>query len=333
MINPPSDISLESSREAHSRIAPHIVRTPLLRSKYPNAGEIFLKCDNLQVTGSFKVRGALNALLGYQEQDSETWAVMKEYGITTCSSGNFAQGLAHATRKFGIPLTVVVPDFIRPSKLERIYQFNSDVRVLKIPYASWRETMVSSQHANASGFFLSGESDFHVSCGIATIGLELLEDLPDVDAVLVPYGGGNLTYSLAKVLEFAGRRIDVYPVEISTGAPLRASVEAGTPQDVDYEESFIDGIGASFVIPEQFYRVREVISDVLVVTPGEVAESLTSLLLTDKLLCEGAGAAPFAAALKYAPFYGWRKPCVVISGGVIDSGVLADCIALQKSAA
>ncbi|MFI0480948.1 pyridoxal-phosphate dependent enzyme [Actinomadura sp. 9N215] len=310
--------------DVHQMISPHIRRTPLVRST--GHGDVFLKCENLQLTGSFKVRGAFGGLLGYRRFQPETWARMRKHGVVTCSSGNFAQALAHTTARLTMDYTVIVPEHIAPAKLAGIVENNPLTRIVHVPYRMWRETMLAGEHPDFAGFFLSCETDEYVTRGNGTVGLEILQDLPAVDAVLVPYGGGNLTYSLATL--FAERNIGVFAVEITTGAALSASLRAGEPVEVEYSSSFVDGIGASFVLPEQFYRVKDVIAGVLTVTPYEVAEALSSLLLDDKMLSEGAGAAAFAAAQKYSDAYRWECPCAIVSGGSIDLhsllGVLND---------
>ncbi|TDD76490.1 threonine ammonia-lyase [Actinomadura rubrisoli] len=313
-----------SVANAHELISPHIRRTPLVRSKKRN--DVFLKCENLQLTGSFKLRGALSGLLSYKRFRPDVWSHIRKHGVVTCSSGNFAQALAYATGRLAVDYTVIVPDQITPAKMAGITGHNPLARIVRVPYETWRDTMLTGAHPDFPGFFLSCETDDYVTQGNGTIGLEILQDLPAVDAVLVPYGGGNLTYSLATV--FAGHDVGVFAVEITTGAPLSASLRAGEPVEVEYSPSFVDGIGASFVLPQQFHRVKDVIAGVLTVTPQEVAEALGSLLLNDKMLAEGAGAAALAAACKYANAYQWRHPCAIISGATIDLhkllGVLND---------
>ncbi|WP_067464128.1 pyridoxal-phosphate dependent enzyme [Actinomadura macra] len=308
----------------HQMISPYIRRTPLVRSK--GQGEIFLKCENLQLTGSFKVRGALSGLLNYRRFQPDVWSHMKSQGVVTCSSGNFAQALAYATTRLALDYTVIVPDQITPAKVAGIIGHDPGAHIVRVPYRTWQQTMLTGEHPEFPGFFLSCETDDYVTQGNGTVGLEIFEDLPTVDAVLVPYGGGNLTYSLATY--FAGRGISVFAVEVTTGAALSASLRAGEPVEIEYSPSFVDGIGASFVLPQQFYRVKDVIAGVLTVTPEEVAEALGSLLLKDKMLAEGAGAAALAAARKYSDVYQWKYPCAIVSGATIDLpnllGVLND---------
>lgn len=313
-------LSLDGAGRVARLIGPHVSRTPLVRSnaaRHAGAGDVFLKCESLQRTDSFKLRGAVSALLNYRLAHPAVWAHIERAGVVTCSSGNFAQGLAHATAELGVGCTVVVPEAIAPFKLHRIQQYNPAVQVRRVPHEEWRRTMISASHPELPGFFLSSESDGYVSLGNATIALEILADLPDVDAILVPFGGGNLAYSIASLLRCARRDIRLYAVEVSTGAALSASMRAGKPVAVEHRASFVDGIGASFVIPWQFERLRDLLSGVLTVTPREIAVALSSLASFDDLRLEGAGAAAFAAALKYAKGRGFRRPCAVVTGGVI----------------
>ncbi|MFE7317596.1 pyridoxal-phosphate dependent enzyme [Streptomyces sp. NPDC057555] len=318
----PEAISPAAVRRIHELIGPHVRHTPLLRSKAPSSADVYLKCENFQVTDSFKVRGALSALHGHRRFQPEVWRHIQDHGVVTCSSGNFAQGLAYATAELGLDYTVVVPESIPATKRTQIYRYNPKSQIIEVPYPTWRQTMVSSRYPGHPGFFLSSESNPYASLGIATIGLEILEDQPYIDAILVPYGGGNLAYSLASLLREAGSAVPVYAVEVSTGAPLTASMRAGRPTDVPYERSFVDGIGASFVLPFQFHRVKDMLAGVFTVTPQEIADALSSLAFTDKIVCEGAGAAAYAALRKYAPAHSWSRPCAVVSGGVIDPAVL-----------
>jgi len=317
-------ITVDNVQRISRLIRPYVLRTPLCKSKAAEraAENAFLKCENLQPTDSFKLRGALSAPLGYRQAHPERWALMQRHGLVTCSSGNFAQGMARATSELGLGYSVIVPDHIAPFKLDRIQHYNPASNVIRASVESWRAAMIEGSYPALPGFFLSSETDPYVSLGVATIALEILEDLPDVDAILVPFGGGNLAYSVASLLRAASLRAKVYAVEISTGAPLSASIRAGKPVMVEHRESFVDGIGASFIIPSQFYRLRDVLSGVLTVTPREIAIAISSLSRFDDLRLEGAGAAAFAATLKYARLYGWKTPCAVVTGGAIDPSAL-----------
>lgn len=318
-------ISLDNTRRVARLIAPHVRRTPLIRSDAAarlGAGDIFVKCENRQHTGSFKLRGAMSALHGYPLALPDAWAHMRRRGVVTCSSGNFARGLAHATAQLGLDCTIVVPRSISAFKWGRILRQNPAARVHRVDHDAWRRMMIAAECPELPGYFLSSESDSHVSLGNATIALEILEDLPDVDAVFVPFGGGNLAFSVASLLARARPEVKVYAVEVSTGAPLSASLRADRPVAVEHSQTFVDGIGASFVIPWQFHRLRDLLAGVLTVTPREISVAIAGLACFDDLRLEGAGAAAFAAARKYAHVHGFRRPCAVATGGSIAPDVL-----------
>lgn len=308
-------------------LSPHVRRTPLLRSRMDphgrSQGEVFLKCENLQLTGSFKLRGALGALLGYLHHRPGVWRRIEQDGIVTGSTGNFAQGLAYATAQLGLSCSIVVPSSAAPYKLAQIARYNPKALLVQVPYAKWRETMVTGSFPELPGYFLASETDAFVSLGNATLALEILEELPEVDALLVPFGGGNLAYSIASLVRQLRADVRVYAVEVASGAPLSASLRLGQPVEVAYRGSFVDGIGASFVIPAQFHRLKELLSGALTVTPEQIAEAVSFLALTEKLIAEGAGAAALAAARQYSDVYGWKNPCCIVSGGVIHPETLA----------
>lgn len=321
-------VSIDDTRQISQRIASYVVRTPLVRSSATRGSgdtgdvDVFLKCENLQRTGSFKLRGAMSALLSYRRCHPAIWELMQRRGVVTCSSGNFAQGMAYATAQLGLEYTVVVPTSIARFKADRILSYNAATRLLRVPYETWRQTMIAASFPTLPGFFVSAESDPYVGLGNATIALEIIEDLPDVDAILVPFGGGHLAYSIASFLQHTRGDVAVYAVEVSTGAPLTASLRAGRPVRVAYRTSFVDGIGSSFVIPWQFERLRGMLAGVLTVTPRDIAIAIAALAAFDDLHPEGAGAAAFAAAIRYAHRHGFRRPCAVVSGGVIDPRTL-----------
>ncbi|HEX2573542.1 MAG TPA: pyridoxal-phosphate dependent enzyme [Polyangia bacterium] len=311
-------------------IEPYVRRTPLLRTTLRHGakheGAVFLKCENLQITNSFKLRGALSALVAYRHLRPDVWRRIETDGVVTASSGNFAQGLAHATALLDVRCTVVVPASATPYKLEQVARYNPAAELVQIPYDQWRETIVSGRFPGLPGFFISSEADPYVSLGNATLAAEILEELPTMDSILVPFGGGHLAYSISSFLQQVQPSVQVYAVEIETGAPLSASLRAGAPVEVEYRRSFVDGIGASFVIPAQFHRLREKLSGAVTVTPEEIAGALSFLALTEKMIVEGAGAAALAAALKYAGAYGWKNPCCILSGGVISPATFSETL-------
>jgi len=300
--------SLGDIRAAAARLRGAVVRTPLVRlGVEPAPAEIYLKLENLQPIGSFKLRGSGNALL------SADPLLLRE-GVYTASAGNMAQGVAWWARRLGVSATVVVPDHAPQTKLAAVERLGA--RTLKVPFDRWWQTLVERSYPGIPGVFVHPVSDAAVVAGNGTIGLEILEDLPDVDAVLVPYGGGGLSCGIASALRALRPGTKVYACEVDTAAPLAASLQAGAPQAVAHTPSFVDGIGAKAVLAEMWPLAQRLLDGSLVVTLVEVASAIRTLLERNRVLAEGAGAAPVAAALR--GLGGSGKVVCVVSGGNID---------------
>jgi len=306
-------IPIEAIRAARERIAGAAIRTPLLRFAVDGApAEIFLKLENLQPVGSFKIRGASNAI-------ALAGAKALENGVWTASAGNMAQGVAWQARRLGIQCTVVAPDHAPATKLAALDRLGA--RVLKLPFAEWFEILRTHTHPGMTGTFIHPVSDPGVMAGNGTIGLEILEDLPDVDTILVPYGGGGLSCGIASAVAALKPRVRVLACEVETAAPLAPSLAAGEPQSVTYTASFVDGIGSPFVLPDMWPLARRVLAGSIVMPLEAVAEALRLLIERQHVVAEGAGATPVAAALSGRAGPG-RVACVV-SGGNLDPAKLA----------
>ena len=213
-------IPLDEIRRARETIAGAAIRTPLVRLPVAEApGEIWLKLENLQPIGSFKIRGATNAI---RQASPEELAA----GVVTASAGNMAQGVAWAAREAGVPATIVVPDHAPQTKIDAIERLGG--RVIKVPHARWWQTMEEHRHEGVDGLFVHPVEDETVMAGNGTIGLEVLEDLPDADAVVIPYGGGGLTAGIASAVKALRPETKVFTVEPETGAPFAASFAAGS---------------------------------------------------------------------------------------------------------
>jgi threonine dehydratase len=305
-------IGLADVEAARGRIGDLALRTPLVRL---NAGdgpaEIFLKLENLQPIASFKLRGAANAILLRRGE-------LKD-GVVTVSAGNMAQGVAYVARRLGIPARCIVPEHAPDAKLSAIERLGA--QIVKVPFDEWWAIMGSHDPGDAPGAFIHPVSDLHVMAGHGTIGLEILEDCPDVDAVVVPFGGGGLSCGIASVLRAANSRARVIAAEVETAAPLAAALGAGAVREVGYVPSFVEGIGGRSVLTEMWPLVRDLVSESIVVSLDEVAEAIRMLVRSNKVVAEGAGAAPVAAALTGSAG-GGRIVCVV-SGGNIDATTLA----------
>lgn len=313
------EISLQVIEQAKERIRPYLPKTPLLESKTSHGFQgLFLKCENLQKTKSFKVRGALNSLLFYQKCDPFTWRYIQKNGVISCSSGNFATSLAWVTKLLDVPFSVVVHEYTDKSKIANIQKWNSQTKIIVVSLESWKKVMISNQYSKSSAFFISGETNPHSLAGNATLMLEILEEEPDLQQILIPYGGGGLTYAVSSVLKQKKTEVKIFAVEVETGTPLTTSLSNGEPTTVPYQPSFVDGIGADFVIPSLFNKVKDLVDGSLVVSLQQVKDSLRTLLIQDNLLAEGAGVASFAACLHLLDPDPEKKVGCILSGGNLD---------------
>jgi threonine dehydratase len=304
-----SPIPLDEIRAAQKRIAGSAIRTPLVRLNVDDSpAEIYLKLENLQPIGSFKLRGAGNAMaLASREQLAK--------GVYTASAGNMAQGVAWNARQLGIPCTVIVPDHAPETKLAAITRLGG--RVIKEPFEAWWQVLVTHRYDGLEGLFVHPVSDPAVMAGNGTIGLEILDDLPDVDAVIVPYGGGGLSSGIASAIRALKPDTKVYACEVETAAPFSASLAAGVPQNITYTPSFVDGIGSGGVLVEMWPLVSQLLDGSLVVSLADVAAAVRLLIERNHVVAEGAGATSVAAAL--AGKAGGGKVVCVVSGGNIDA--------------
>ena len=308
-LRPPS---LEEVRAARQRIRPlGVVHTPLVRLPLDRKPEIFLKLETLQPIGSFKLRGAGNAMA--LKSAAELGA-----GVYTASAGNMAQGVAWAAREMNVAASVIVPDNAPSNKLNAIARLGA--AVIKESYDNWWRVIAEHRYPGLAGVFIHPVADQAVITGNGTIGLEIAEDLPEVEAVIVPWGGGGLTSGIAAAIKALKPGVKVYAAEVETAAPLTASFAAGRPVTVERRLSYIDGMGGKALLPEMWPLAQELVDGSIVVSVDQVTEAIRLLAETRGVLAEGAGAAAVAAALT-----GKAGPCVtvcVVSGANIDREVL-----------
>jgi threonine dehydratase len=289
------------------------MRTPLVRLNVEDApAEIYLKLECLQPIGSFKLRGAGNAMAV-----AEPAALAR--GVCTASAGNMAQGVAWCARRRAVPCTVVMPDHAPRTKQDAVERLGA--RTIKVPFDDWWQALVDRRCPGVEGVFIHPVSDRAVMAGNGTIGLEILEDLPDVDAVVIPYGGGGLSSGIAAAVRALRPQAKVYACEVETAAPFQAALQAGRPTPIEYRPSFVDGIGGKGVLPEMWPIVRRLLDGSLVVTLAAVAQAVRLVAERNRVVAEGAGAAPVAAAL--SGHAGGGKVVCVVSGGNIDAAKLA----------
>lgn len=300
---------LAAIEKARSVIAGSAIRTPLLRFNVPSApAEIYLKLENLQPIGSFKIRGASNAISRLPPEKLER-------GVVTASAGNMAQGVAWCARKLGIPCTVIAPATAPETKISAIERLGG--RVIKVSFDEWWRAFEERAYPGVDGAFIHAFDDPDVMAGNGTIALEILEDLPEVDAVVIPWGGGGLTCGIASALRSLRPACRIFTAEVATAAPLAASIAAGIATQVDYQPSWVDGIGAKAVFPQMFDRAKNLIDGTLVADLPSVAEALRLMVQHNHIVAEGAGACPVACALSGKA--GTGKIVCVVSGGNIDS--------------
>jgi threonine dehydratase len=310
-------IPLASISRARETLRGVAVRTPLVRLRLEDApGEIYLKLECLQPIGSFKIRGAMNAM-------AEAPAGALERGVVTASAGNMAQGVAWGARERGIPCTVVVPDTAPQTKLDAIERLGG--RILPVPFEDWWRAIETSEHPGAQGYFVHPVLEDAVMAGNGTIGLEILEDLPDVDTVLVPWGGGGLACGIASALEQQRPGTRVIAVEPETGAPLTASLPAGESQAVEFRPSFVDGSGSRALLPKMWGLAQELMDGAVSVSLDQTAAAVRLLAERARVVAEGAGGLSLAAAR--AGHGGTGKVVCIVSGGNIDSSRLARILA------
>jgi threonine dehydratase len=313
-MDPHKPIPIDEIYAAQERLAGSIFRTPLIRLNVDDApAEIYLKLECLQPIGSFKLRGAGNAIaLASKEQLSK--------GVYTSSAGNMAQGVAWNAQRLGLPCTIVVPKEAPETKLSAIRRLGATY--IKVPYDEWWEVM-STHHYEPleDGLFIHPSSNPNVMAGNGTIGLEILEDLPDVDAVLIPFGSGGLSSGIGCAIRALKPDTKIYACEVETAAPVAPSLAAGSPQVIDFIPSFVDGMGAKSILPEMWPLVSQNLDGALVVSLEQIADAICLLIERNRVVAEGAGAGPVAAALT-GQAVGDKIVCVV-SGGNIDSAKLA----------
>ncbi len=309
-------ISLAAVQEARRVIADSAIRTPLVRLNFaPDRAEIYLKLENLQPIGSFKIRGAANAIARLSPEQLER-------GVVTASAGNMAQGAAWCARKLGIPCTVIAPETAPDAKVSAIERLGG--RVVKVSFDEWWRAFEERAFPGVEGTFIHAFDDPHVMAGNGTIALEILEDLEDVDAVAIPWGGGGLTCGIASVLRELRPECRVFTAEVATAAPFAASLAAGVPTMIDYQPSWVDGIGAKGVFPQMFERARALVDGALVADLSSIAAALRHLVQHNRIVAEGAGACPVACAL--SANLGLGKIVCIISGGNINPAKLADLL-------
>ena len=301
-------IPLEEIRRARERLGDSVLRTPLVRFDE----HVWLKLENLQPIGSFKLRGALSAVRAASPSELAG-------GVVTASAGNMAQGVAWAAREAGVRATIIAPDDAPRAKLDAVERLGGEI--IPVPHEVWWQTLVDRRYDGVEGLFVHPVEDDAVMAGNGTIGLELCEDLAPFDEVIIPWGGGGLTTGIASAVKALRPGVRVVTAEPETAAPLAASLRAGEPTAIDFTPSFVDGAGGRALLPTMWEHARELVDEAVAVPLHDVREAVRLLAGRARVVAEGAGALALAAA------QGREGQVVcIVSGGNIDAGVLAEIL-------
>lgn len=310
-------IALAEIETARKRISSTILRTPLVRLELgPNGPDIRLKLENLQPINAYKLRGAANAVAMLPDAG-------RKRGVWTISAGNAGQGVAYAARKAGVPCTVVAIETAPVAKLERMKALGA--RLVTVPYeVAWR-ALDDRKFEGVEGTFIHPFDDNNFIAGHGTMGLEILEDAPDTRAVLCGIGGGGLIVGVGSAIKALKPDIKIIGVEPETAAPAALSHKIGSPQAFkDWQPSFVDGAGGQSMFPRMWERMKPIVDDYAVVTLDQTKNAMRVMAEKVRVIAEGAGALPLAAALrgKHA------GPVVaIVSGGNIDLKKFTELIA------
>lgn len=315
-------LTLADIHEARSRLGDAVKRTPCERSSSLSeltGAQAFLKLENLQVAGSFKARGAGNKLLTMTPEE-------RARGVVCASAGNHAQGVAYHAQRLGIQATIVMPVGTPLIKVTRTQAFGADVKLFGENYdEAYSE---ARRLSDAHGFvYVHAYDDDAIMAGQGTIGIEIAEQVPDVDIVLVPIGGGGLIAGIATALKAVSKRVRVIGVEASVLPSMKQAVAAGKPVLLPAARTLAEGIAVRLVGDKCVPLVQQYVDDIVTVEDDEIARAILSLLERDKTVAEGAGAASVAALLgKKVPNIEGKKVCAVVAGGNIDVNVLSRII-------
>jgi threonine dehydratase len=311
-------IDLAEIREARKRIATTIVRTPLIRLELgPDFPDIRLKLENLQPINAYKLRGAANAVAMLSESE-------RMRGVWTISAGNAGQGVAYAARQAGVPCTVVVIETAPESKIERMRMLGA--KLIPVPYDVAWKALDKRSFPGADGTFVHPFDNHNFITGHGTMGLEILEDAPDTKAVIASIGGGGLIVGVGSAIKAIRPDVKMWGVEPETAAPAALSFAKGSPQVFEnFTQSFVDGAGGRSVFPRMWERMKPVVDGYLVVSLEETRKAMRLMGEKVRIISEGAGAMPLAAALTGK--IGKGPIVAIVSGGNIDLKKFCELIA------
>jgi threonine dehydratase len=308
-VQPVSIAAIEAARERLKGLG--LVAPLVACDAAPPGKKVLLKLENLQPIGSFKIRPVGNAVL------SKAPASLA-HGIYTTSSGNSALGVAWMAQRLGISATAVVPSNAPQAKLEKLRRLGAHIEIRSLE-EWWRAIQVGAL-VEQKGVYIDAVRDPAALAGDGTIGLELLAESNELDAILVPFGGGGLACGIACAVRAIRPRVKIIACELASAHPLKAAFEAGMPVETAHEAGFVSGVGFGTVLPEMWPLIKAMVDDVLTVSLAEVAAAIKILVERNRVVAEGAGAIALAAALSGR--YKHKTVCAIVSGGNIDGPTL-----------
>ena len=306
-------IPLELIERAASAIRGIAIRTPLIRLEVDAPCEIFLKLENLQPTGAFKLRGAAFGVMDRAGEDMSG-------GVWAASSGNMASALSYVARRFSIPCTVLMPDTAADAKVRAVERMGA--LPVRVSYSDWWQSLIDRAYPGVSGEFFHGFDDVRMMAANGTIGLEIAEELPDVDTVVVPFGGGGLACGIGSALKQAGSTARILGAEFDQLTPLTAALSAGSPVDVSGKPPrYLGGVGGPNVLESMWPRVGVSVDGAVTASSSEIVRAIHAIATEAHSVAEGAGAVALACAMNGGA--GTGKVVCIVSGGNIDASDLA----------
>jgi threonine dehydratase len=302
--------------DARKHVYEAALRTPLVRLNYDGPTQIYLKLECLQPIGSFKIRGAYNAVRLLPDEQ-------RRRGVWTVSAGNAAQGVALAARKAGVPCKVLVMDTAPAAKLDAVHRLGAEI--VKASFDQCWNALAARTHPGMEGAFVHPFEDDEFIAGNASVGLEILEDLPDVDCIVAAFGGGGLSCGIAAAMKERGREVKVFAAEPETAAPLALSLKVGSAHNFpDWKPSWVDGCGGKSVFPRMWSLARHLLAGSIVCSLADIQKALRIVAERNHVICEGAGACAVAAGLSGK--CGSGKIVTVVSGGNIDLAKFSELV-------
>lgn len=304
--------------EARARIRDVAVRTPLVPLQgYDAVSDIWLKPEVLQPVGSFKIRGVFNWATSLTDPE-------RRRGLATTSAGNIAQALGYAARVLGVSARSLVPDWLADNKTRSLERYG--VELVRVPFDDLLDYMFEERWRQEPYSYLNPWGQPELLAGHGTMGLEILEDMPDVETVFVPVGGGGLIAGVGSALKALRPSVRLVGVQAAANPALQAAFAAGRSMWIEWKDTICEGVSVPIIVDEMYPLLRRLVDEVVLVSEESVRDAIRLLALRNKLVAEGAGAVAVAAAQSVAPSERGKTVCVV-SGGSIDADLLASILA------